>query len=82
MSPTKMLTPNEIPPVWGYAGWQLNPITYAEGVPIFVYLETHHSRYDELDPGHTVFQMVTDAYVSLKACDSEFDVARNYHQVG
>lgn len=78
MSPTKMFTPNEIPLVRGDAGWQLNPITYPEGVPIFVYLETHHSRYEELDPRQTAFQMVADAYVSLKACDSEFDASRNY----
>ena len=73
-----MFTPNEIPLVWGDAGWQLNPITYPEGVPIFVYLETHHSRYEELDPRQTAFQMVADAYASLKACDSEFDASRNY----
>jgi hypothetical protein len=78
MSPTKMFSPNEIPLVWGDAGWQPNPITYPEGVPIFVYLETHHSRDDEFPPGHTAFQMVTDAYISLKACDSEFDESRNY----
>ena len=78
MSPTKMFSPNEIPLVWGDAGWELNPITYPEGVPIFVYLEAHHDRNDETPPGYTAFQMVADAYASLRACDGEFDVARNY----